>query len=240
MKNLQELIMGNGSDNVAVNARGLHDFLEVGKDFSNWFKDMTDYGFTQGEDFTPISAKSHGGRPRIEYAMTLDMAKELAMIQRTEKGQQARRYFISAEKQLAKQESTNKLPVTPREQIKLLLQGNEDTNQRVDHVESRLTDLEKNQKLDPGEYNWLGRRINRAVRDYMGMHNLVLSNSQRSKLFRDINRGVCEVAHVKTRTQIREGYFDDVSDYISDWVPSTATLAVIKQMGSDLPVAQEA
>ncbi|WP_181406927.1 antA/AntB antirepressor family protein, partial [Levilactobacillus brevis] len=41
MKNLQELIMGSGSDSVAVDARGLHDFLEVGKDFSTWFKDMT-------------------------------------------------------------------------------------------------------------------------------------------------------------------------------------------------------
>jgi len=239
MTSLRDLITGTTSDNVAVDARGLHDFLEVGKDFSNWFKDMTDYGFTQGEDFTPISAKSRGGRPRIEYAMTLDMAKELAMIQRTDKGQQARRYFISAEKQLAKQKSTTKLPTTPREQIKLLLQDNEDTNQRVDHVEGRLTDLEKNQKLDPGEYNWLGRRINRAVRDYMGTHNLVLRNSQRSKLFRDINSGVCEVAHVKTRTQIREGYFDDVSDYISDWTPSTAILAIIKQLGAE-PVAQEA
>ncbi|MCT3599410.1 antA/AntB antirepressor family protein, partial [Levilactobacillus brevis] len=69
MKNLQELIMGNGSDSVAVDARGLHDFLEVGKDFSTWFKDMTDYGFVEGKDFSPLSGKSRGGRPRIEYAM---------------------------------------------------------------------------------------------------------------------------------------------------------------------------
>jgi len=138
------------------------------------------------------------------------------------------------------------LPMTPREQLKLLAQGNEETNQRIDHtnyrvdgMDGRLTELEKNQKLDPGEYNWLGRRINKAVRDYMELQHLKLTNPQRSKLFHDINSGVCAVAHVKTRTQIREGYFDDVSDYISDWQPSTATLAVIKQLGAE-PVAQEA
>lgn len=95
---------------VAVDARDLHDFLEVGKDFSNWFKNMIEYGFTEGQDFTPISAKSRGGRPRIEYAMTLDMAKELSMIQRTDKGKQAREYFITMEKR-AKQVI---LPMTPR------------------------------------------------------------------------------------------------------------------------------
>ncbi|QCZ43786.1 antA/AntB antirepressor family protein [Levilactobacillus brevis] len=50
---------------------------------------MTDYGFVEGKDFSPLSGKSRGGRPRIEYAMALDMAKEVSMIQRTPKGKQA-------------------------------------------------------------------------------------------------------------------------------------------------------
>ena len=64
-----------------MNGRDLHKFLEIGKDFSNWFKDMIKYGFEEGKDFTPFLAKSYGGRPRTEYAMTLDMAKEISMIQ---------------------------------------------------------------------------------------------------------------------------------------------------------------
>ncbi|MDB1565482.1 antA/AntB antirepressor family protein [Lacticaseibacillus paracasei] len=85
---------------IAVSGRELHDFLEVGKDFSNWFKDMASYGFEEGKDFSPFSAKTHnGGRPRIEYVMTLDMAKEVAMIQRTDRGKQARQYFIEIDKQ---------------------------------------------------------------------------------------------------------------------------------------------
>ncbi|BBD20145.1 anti-repressor Ant [Lactobacillus phage T25] len=79
---------------IAVSGRELHDFLGVGKDFSNWFKDMASYGFEEGKDFSPFSAKTpNGGRPRIEYVMTLDMAKEVAMIQRTDRGKQARQYF---------------------------------------------------------------------------------------------------------------------------------------------------
>jgi len=69
---------------IAVSGRELHDFLGVGKDFSNWFKDMASYGFEEGKDFSPFSAKTpNGGRPRIDHVMTLDMAKEVAMIQRT-------------------------------------------------------------------------------------------------------------------------------------------------------------
>lgn len=85
---------------IAVSGRELHDFLEVGKDFSSWFKDMAEYGFEVGKDFSPISVKTpNGGRPRIEYVMTLDMAKEVAMIQRTDRGKQARQYFIEIDKQ---------------------------------------------------------------------------------------------------------------------------------------------
>ncbi|RND87402.1 antA/AntB antirepressor family protein [Lacticaseibacillus paracasei] len=84
---------------IAVSGRELHDFLKVGKDFSNWFKDMASYGFEEGKDFSPFSAKTpNGGRPRIEYVMTLDMAKEVAMIQRTDRGKQARQYFLEVER----------------------------------------------------------------------------------------------------------------------------------------------
>lgn len=84
-----------------VNARELHAFLEVGKDFSNWIKARIDqYGFESGVDY--LSAKTGenplGGRPAIEYYITLDMAKELSMVERNQKGKQARQYFIECER----------------------------------------------------------------------------------------------------------------------------------------------
>lgn len=83
----------------AVSGRDLHAFLELGRDYSTWFRTMIEYGFSEGQDFTPVRVESSGGRPGVDHALTLDMAKELAMIQRTPKGKEARQYFIEVERQ---------------------------------------------------------------------------------------------------------------------------------------------
>lgn len=83
-----------------VDARELHAFLESKQDFSTWVKNRIDqYGFIDGQDFTTILGKSSGGRPSIDYALSIDMAKELSMVERNEKGRQARQYFIECERQ---------------------------------------------------------------------------------------------------------------------------------------------
>lgn len=85
-----------------VNARDLHAFLEVGKMFANWIKDRIDqYDFVEGADyvvFAETGKNSSGGRPAKEYHISLDMAKELSMVERNEKGKEARQYFIRMEK----------------------------------------------------------------------------------------------------------------------------------------------
>ena len=84
-----------------VNARELHAFLESKQEFTNWIKNRIDeYGFVECSDFLIILSKSTGGRPRTDYFLSLDMAKELAMVERNEKGKQARQYFIECEKKL--------------------------------------------------------------------------------------------------------------------------------------------
>lgn len=124
------------NDAPAVLGRDLHGFLGVGKDYSTWFSDMTAYGFVAGQDFSPISGNNQGrGRPRIEHALTLDMAKEVAMIQRTDKGKQARRYFIECEKQ-AKQAA----PVLTEDEI--VHQALAITARKVEALEARNQELE--------------------------------------------------------------------------------------------------
>ncbi|EGT4050449.1 antA/AntB antirepressor family protein [Clostridioides difficile] len=88
----------NENQEPIVNARELHEFLEVNSNYTTWFKRMCEYGFTINEDFIPILEESTGGRPSENHAIKLDMAKEIAMIQRNEKGKQARQYFIKIEK----------------------------------------------------------------------------------------------------------------------------------------------
>ncbi len=86
----------------AVSGRELHAFLEVGAEYRHWFPRMVEYGFTEGGDYAVISDRvareGRGSVERTDHAITLDMAKELAMIQRTERGKQARQYFIEVEK----------------------------------------------------------------------------------------------------------------------------------------------
>lgn len=86
----------------AVNARELHKFLEVGKVFAAWIQErIQQYAFTENSDFEVVSESGKnpsGGRPAREYMISLDMAKELAMVERNEKGKQARQYFIECER----------------------------------------------------------------------------------------------------------------------------------------------
>lgn len=84
-----------------ASGRDLHAFLEVGRDYTTWFKQMIAYGFTEGQDFTPVRVESSGGRPGLDHAVTIDTAKEIGMLQRTEKGRQIRQYFIEVEKRSA-------------------------------------------------------------------------------------------------------------------------------------------
>ena len=121
MNELIKITEYNG--NQAVSARDLHKFLEITERFSSWFERMLQYGFVENQDFT--SAKSftlvnNGAQREIDdYALTLDCAKEISMIQRSKKGKEAREYFIECEKQLRSGKFA--LPTTYKEALQSLL-----------------------------------------------------------------------------------------------------------------------
>ena len=88
----------------AVSARDLHAFLESKQDFSTWVKNRIEkYDLVENVDyvvFHKIMENPNGGRPQIEYALTIDAAKELSMVEGNERGKQARKYFIACEQKL--------------------------------------------------------------------------------------------------------------------------------------------
>ena len=89
------------NDRPAVSARELHKFLAVDTQFTHWFDRMKEYGFSESTDYEVLAKNDYnpkGGRPAVDYVLTIDMAKELCMIQRTERGKQARQYFLAVEK----------------------------------------------------------------------------------------------------------------------------------------------
>ena len=90
---------------VAVMGRDLHEFLEIGTEYAKWFSRMSEYGFEREQDFNSVKidrvqleGNRYVNREVIDHIMTIDMAKEISMIQRNEKGKQARKYFLQVEK----------------------------------------------------------------------------------------------------------------------------------------------
>ncbi len=97
---MKEIIKINQNEQgeARVNARDLHDALNVKARFNDWITRMVEYGFTEGIDFYSFLSKTqNGGRPSVEYNLTISMAKEVAMLQRNEKGKEVRNYFIQVE-----------------------------------------------------------------------------------------------------------------------------------------------
>lgn len=126
-------ITTNESGNQVVSARELHKFLEVETRFNDWISRMMNYGFVENVDYQVLLKNEYnlsGGRPSTDYALTLDTAKEISMIQRSDKGKQARQYFIECEKRL-KEVVSNQQPVLPlKNQLQLdILNSAGDENQ---------------------------------------------------------------------------------------------------------------
>ena len=95
---MDELIRINyDSERPTVNGRDLHDALQIKTAYKDWFPRMCEYGFFEGTDFCSFLSESSGGRPAVNHQLTIDMAKQLCMIQRTDIGRKFRQYFIQVE-----------------------------------------------------------------------------------------------------------------------------------------------
>ena len=106
-----------------VSARCLYTFLEATERFQSWFERQLQYGFIEGTDFTTVNTftvvNNGAEKPITDYAMTITMAKEVSMIQRTEKGKEARLYFIKCESKLKEMVSSFKIPQTYSDALQL-------------------------------------------------------------------------------------------------------------------------
>lgn len=96
---MNELLKINyDTEQPTVSARELHDELRIKTAFKDWFPRMCEYGFEEGKDFCSKMSESTGGRPSKEYDISIDMAKQICMIQRSPEGKQIRQYFLDLEK----------------------------------------------------------------------------------------------------------------------------------------------
>lgn len=87
------------SENPTVSGRELHEALEIQTAYKDWFPRMCEYGFEENKDFCSFLSESTGGRPATDHQLSINMAKELCMLQRNDKGKEFRQYFIAVENQ---------------------------------------------------------------------------------------------------------------------------------------------
>ena len=123
MNNLINVSLNENQEPV-VSGRQLYQVLGVKTPYSMWFDRMVEYGFTENQDFLLnnfVKQIGRGGHNKIDHVLKLDMAKEIAMIQRTDKGKEARQYFIQVEKDFNSPEKimARALKIADRKIIKL-------------------------------------------------------------------------------------------------------------------------
>lgn len=128
---MNELLKVNyGNDRITLSARELHEFLGIGTEFAKWMQLMCEYGFSENQDyrvFVKNDDNSKGGRPSTDYEITLDMAKEIAMIQRSDKGKEVRQYFLELERRWNSPEAVmNRALEYSRKQVKALMEENKE------------------------------------------------------------------------------------------------------------------
>lgn len=214
--------------NVAENFEKRHD--NTLRDIDQLKKDVLNFE----EMFFEANEPDSYGRDRRVVYMNRDGFTILAMGFTGKKALQFKLKYIEAFNQMEDRiKQQIQIPNTPRGLARLALAANEETNQRVDELDTRVADLEENTVLSAGDYGYISRRINQRVAEVARGFGK-LTQEQRGKLHKDINSGVKAVTGVSTRTQLRNRHYETVLDFINDWEPSTATKMQVRQMSLDL------
>ncbi|MBE6056952.1 ORF6C domain-containing protein [Clostridium sp.] len=179
----------NKDGEIIVSGRNLHEFLGVESKYQDWIKRMIEYGFTFGIDYaitTELTQKKEGSRlvtrELKDHAIKLDMAKEISMIQRNEKGRQARKYFIEVEKKL-KEVAADPYKGLSRELKAVLI-----LDEKTQEIEEKVNNLEENMPLFNIECKELQGLVRKTGIRVLGGYRTPAyrDNSLRGKVYADI------------------------------------------------------
>lgn len=176
-----------------VSGRELHEFLEIRTKYKDWFRRMVEYGFEEEIDFIRVAQKRATNNLKnpvttvIDHAISIDMAKEISMIQRTEKGKAARQYFINCEKKL---KEVKKL--SPMELMELQFKALKEQEEKIAQVENKVDKLEEDMPLfqiDCKEIQALVRK--KGIEALGGYRSIAYNdNSLRGKVYSDIQQQI--------------------------------------------------
>ncbi len=122
------------------------------------------------------------------------------------------------------------VPSDPMSALRLMFEAQNQSNEKVAVIDKRVTDLEKNKLLNPGEYNYISRAVKRRVREVASELNFDLVNKQRSQIYHSLNRDLNCFVGIKTRSQFKAKDFDKAIEFIQNWQLSYTDKKIIEQM----------
>lgn len=115
------------------------------------------------------------------------------------------------------------VPTDPMSALKLMFDA-------TSQIDTRVTELEENAPLSPGDYGYISRIVNQKVRQVIGERKLNPNKKQRQLLYKELNSEVKKITGTPTRSQLRQRHFEIVTDFVRDWQPSNAALVIYKQL----------
>lgn len=203
-----------------VSGRELHEFLEIGTKYKDWFPRMVEYGFDEEIDFVRVAQKRATNNSRnpvttvIDHVISIDMAKEISMIQRTEKGKAARQYFIKCEKKL---KEVKKL--SPMELMELQFRALKEQEEKIVQVENKVDKLEEDMPLfqiDCKEIQALVRK--KGIEALGGYRSIAYNdNSLRGKVYSDIQQQIRREFGVSRYEAIKRSQLETAKEILSNY-----------------------
>ena len=210
-----------------VLGRELHERLKIKTPYKDWFPRMVEYGFVDGTDYFTErkNVLREDGRKmpqvQIDHIIKLDMAKHIAMIQRTPEGMEIRQKLIDLEKNA----SVNQFAGLSKELQAILV-----IDQRTMKQEQRISALENTMTIDYNQQRVLKRVVNTVVINALGGMDspAYKSRSVSQKLFMECNRDIQDWFNVNSRNNVPKKRFDEAVEYIKKWRPCANSVMLVQ------------
>lgn len=221
----------NNNGELLVSARELHEKLQIGTRYNDWFNRMLDYGFEENIDYIAHTQKRVTAQKNeisyVDHILKLDMAKEISMIQRNEIGKQIRKYFIECEKELLKPKK-----LTPQEQLALHYEIVQEHEQKIEKIQEGLEYLQNTMTIDYEQAQNLRSIVNSVCVAILGGKHSEGYKHKAKKLYSAIWRDYKDYFSVNSYKNTSRKDFDKAKAYLSDYKPNGKLLREIELLNT--------
>ena len=204
----------NNTEINSVNARELHSQLEVKKAFTTWIATaLENAGAIENEDFIFLKSSLEGSGYRLDYILTLDIAKHIAMMSKVPKSKEIRDYFIQIEKEFYQQNRV----LTTSEQIILLAQGHQEIEQRLSNTEDKINYLENKSPIVYNQIKVLEDKRKSRTNQLVGYNpNCEKSKANYSRTIRALTKKFKDVFGVARYADLPKDKYNDALKWVSN------------------------